>query len=46
MLLCVRGGEEQKGLMVGSKADWVISLWKVSLMRDQEARDLGVGDRH
>jgi hypothetical protein len=46
MLLRVRGGEEQKGLTVGSKADLVISPQKVSLTRDQEARDSGVGDRH
>jgi hypothetical protein len=46
MPLHVRGGEEWKGLMVGFRADLVISPWKVSLMRDQEARDLGVGDRH
>jgi hypothetical protein len=46
MPLHVRGGEEWKGLTVGSKADLVISLWKVSLTQDQEARDSGVGDRH
>jgi hypothetical protein len=46
MPLHVRGGEEQKGLTVGSRADLVISLQKVSLMQDQEAKDSGVGNRH
>jgi hypothetical protein len=46
MPLHLRGGEEQKGLTVGSRADLVISPWKVSLTRDQKAKDLGVGDRH
>jgi hypothetical protein len=46
VLLHEREGEEWKGLMVGSRADLVISLWKVSLTQDQEARDSGVDDRH
>jgi len=46
VLLCEREGEEWKGLMVGSRANLVISPRKVLLMRDQEARDSGVGDRH
>jgi hypothetical protein len=46
MLLCEREGEEWKGLTVGFRADLVILPQKVSLMQDQEARDLGMGDRH
>ena len=38
--------EEWKGLTVGSKAVLVISPQKVSLMWDQETRDLGIGDKH